>query len=72
MRFPLKDASRVKKAEQHFRAAMAHSWKMWVLIEAETDNPNEWLPSPKPESAITKTRISEARLETWIDFLDET
>ena len=72
MRFPLKDASRVKKAEQHFRAGMAHSRKMWVLIEAETDNRNEWLPSPQQESAITKARITEARLETWLDFLDET
>ena len=72
MRFPLKDASRVKKAEQHFRAGMAHSRKMWILIEAETDNRNEWLPSPEQESAITKTRITEARLETWLDFLDET
>ena len=71
MRFPLKDASRVKKAEQHFRAGMAHSRKMWVLIEAEKDNRNEWLPSPEQESAITKTRITETRLETWKEFLDE-
>ena len=72
MRFPLKDASRVKKAERHFRSSMAHSRKMWVLIEAETDNRNEWLPSPKQHSVITQTRINEDRLETWKEFLDET
>ena len=72
MRFPLKDAARVKKAEQHFRASMAHSRKMWVLIDAETDNRNEWLPSPKQESVVTKTRITQARMETWTEFLNET
>ena len=70
MRFPLKDVTRVKKAEQHFRAGMAHSRKMWVLIEAETDNRNEWLPSPEQQSAVTKTRISKTRLETWKEFLN--
>lgn len=72
MRFPLKDASRVKKAEQHFRASMAHSRKMWAFIEAETDNRNEWLPSTKQQSVINEAKITASQLKAWKSFLNET
>ncbi len=70
-RFPLKHADRVKKAQQHFKQTIAHSRIMWKLVNSETDNDREWLPSASQQAAITNIRITGRMTNTWGEFLDE-
>lgn len=48
----VKEPARLKKALAHFEATMDHSLEMWTRILAETDNDNEWIPSPRQRGAF--------------------
>jgi len=44
------DATRTRKALDHFRSMIAHNRKFWPEMMAETDNDHEWLPNPTQTS----------------------
>lgn len=72
MRFRLAEKGRLASALNHFEAVIAQSRLMWKLILKETDNDNEWIPSPKQTSALAGMNISEVQISAWHDFLNET
>ena len=50
---------------------VALSRKNWELILAETDDRNEWVPSPRQTPALGGLRVPEERVKAWQGFLDE-
>ena len=71
IRFPLKEPERLKVAHQHLLDTIGHSRQMWKRINAETDDNQEWIPSPKQSNPFTEVRITRRMTESWEKFLDE-
>ena len=46
------DATRTRKALDHFRSMIMHNRKFWPELMAETDNDHEWLPNPLQTSSF--------------------
>lgn len=44
------DPARTAKAHGHFLAMIAQNRRFWTLVEAETDNAQEWLPNARQQS----------------------
>ncbi|QQE13406.1 hypothetical protein JD969_08100 [Planctomycetota bacterium] len=57
--------------KEHLLSAIICSRKNWELINAETDNDHELLPSPKQQSVVGWVEINDSRIEAWHTFLDE-
>jgi hypothetical protein len=43
----------------------------WKRILAETDDHNEWIPSPKQTGVLPGMRVTQERVDGWMQFLDE-
>jgi len=72
MRFKLIEPNRIKRVENHAHQMIKYSRKMWDSILDETDNEREWLPSPEQTAATTNARITDTRVDNWLEFLNET
>jgi hypothetical protein len=70
MSLPLAEPERLKSAHQHLLATVAASRQTWDIIEAESDNQNEWIPGPK-QTGIAGARIGQRMVSGWHQFLDE-
>ena len=70
-RFAIKEPERLKRAHQHLLDTIGYSRNMWQLVNAETDNDREWIPSPKQSNPISEVQITQRMTETWGEFLDE-
>ncbi len=46
------DAARAAKAHGHFLHMIAQNRRFWTLVEAETDNRQEWLPNARQQSGL--------------------
>lgn len=46
------DAGRAAKAHDHFLQMIAQNRRFWTLVEAETDNAQEWLPNARQHSGL--------------------
>ena len=64
------EPERLKKSRQHLINMVTCSKHMWQSILAETDDRNEWLPSPK-QSSVTGVKITKPMIDQWHLFLDE-
>lgn len=64
------EPARLKQACQHLLNMVDASKAMWISIQAETDNNQEWLPSPKQES-VTGVKITADMVKDWHQFLIE-
>ena len=69
--FELVEPQRPKAALAHFEAVIAHSRKMWEFATAETDDDNEWIPSPKQTGVLPGVRFTPEMIAGWHSFLDE-
>lgn len=49
---PQFEAARIQAGVAHWREMVRHNRRFWALVEAETDNENEWIPNPKQSSAL--------------------
>jgi hypothetical protein len=71
MRFPVCEPQRMTVALEHFEAMLAHSRRMWELIDAETDDDAEWLPGPHQTGVFPGLRITRPMVDAWRGFLEE-
>ncbi|MFT3870785.1 MAG: hypothetical protein QM715_20220 [Nibricoccus sp.] len=70
MRLELKDAEAFKRALAEFRSMIACSRLCWTRIQAETDDDQEWLPSPK-QKGPRGARITQEQIDGWTAVLNE-
>ncbi|MHC4429026.1 MAG: hypothetical protein ACYS0D_10570, partial [Planctomycetota bacterium] len=66
-----KDKKRVGDARHHLLEALEHARQMWRFYDAETDNDNEWVPTPDQDAAIPGARMDAEMRKAWLHFLDE-
>ena len=71
LRFKLVEPQRLERAHQHMLQTIAHSREMWRLIQAEMDDENEWIPSPRQQAVASSIPITQEMNETWEVFLKE-
>ncbi len=65
------EPKRMQKALEHLQAVIDLSRQSWKLIQAETDDNNEWLPGPNQTAVITDLQVGRELVSTWHEFLDE-
>lgn len=69
--FECKEPQRMLSALNHLESAVTCSRETWALIDAETDDEREWLPSPKQTSIMGRLTITQQIVGSWKDVLDE-
>lgn len=67
---PLRDADRMADAHRHFKQVVAISRLNWKAILAETDDDNEWVPSPD-QTGVLPIQLTAEQIDSWQRFLDE-
>jgi hypothetical protein len=70
-RWPVVAPERLRQALGHLEAMVALSRESWGRILAETDNANEWIPSPNQTGVLPRMQVTEERVAGWAMFLDE-
>ena len=68
--FPLKEPQRMSSARGHLLEMIRTSRESWVLIEAETDNDQEWLPNPK-QTGVLRVPVTREFIDGWHGVLAE-
>jgi hypothetical protein len=68
--FPLKEPKRMSSARGHLLEMIRTSRESWVLIEAETDNDQEWLPNPK-QTGVLRIPVTREFIDGWHGVLAE-
>lgn len=72
LHFEVRDREGLLRALKHLEQVPQLSRESWELINAETDNTNEWLPNPRQVAAISPLlRITREMQSQWNLFLDE-
>lgn len=68
--FPLKEPKRMSSARGHLLEMIRTSRESWVLIEAEADNDQEWLPNPK-QTGVLRVPVTREFIDGWHGVLAE-
>ena len=68
--FPLKEPKRMSSAREHLLEMIRTSRQSWALIEAETDNDQEWLPNPK-QTGVLRVPVTREFIDGWKGVLTE-
>lgn len=69
--FPVKEPERLKTAHAHLLEMLERSGRMMALLQEETDDDREWIPSPRQTGVIPNVRVEEQMIRGWHDFLEE-
>lgn len=69
-RFPVIEPKRMTVALAHLEATVPLSRQMWKHVLAETDDDQEWIPSPKQKGAIN-VAVTQEMIDHWQLALDE-
>lgn len=70
VRYPIKEPDRLKKALGHLEGTVAQGKLMWKHILAETDDDNEWIPSPK-QTGVLQVKVTREMVDNWLTTLNE-
>ena len=70
MRFPIKDAAKMKAVLSHLEATTRLGREMWDSILAETDDDQEWIPNPK-QTGVMRVKVTDEMVATWRTTLEE-
>jgi hypothetical protein len=70
LRVPVKDPERLKAVLGHLEGLVANGKRMWKFILAESDDDNEWIPSPK-QTGVVGVRVTQEMVDNWLSTLDE-
>ncbi len=71
LNFDVTEPERLTRALQHLQTTLSLSRRSWQLIRAETDNDQEWLPSSKQKGVIPNAVVTDAMIDSWLGFVDE-
>lgn len=69
--WPVAEPDRMAKVLAHLESMVTLSRASWMLVLAETDDRNEWIPNPTQKGAIPGMTVTQARIDGWLSFLDE-
>lgn len=69
-KMPVSHPKRLKEARIHLLNMVENSKQMWLSIQAESDDRQEWLPSPK-QNSVTGIKITPKMITDWHLFLSE-
>lgn len=69
--WPVVEPARLRSVLEHFEAMVRLSRESWSRIMAETDDRNEWIPSPRQSGVLPRMRVTEDLVAGWMSFLDE-
>ena len=69
--WPVAEPERLARALAHLENVVALSRVTWEVILAETDDENEWIPSPAQSGVIPSMPVTQGRVDGWLLFLDE-
>jgi hypothetical protein len=65
------EPERLANVLQHFEAVVSLSRLNWKRILAETDNRNEWIPSPTQTGVLPGMTVTQERVDGWQEVLGE-
>lgn len=65
------EPERMQKALMHMETVIRLSRQSWTLIEAETDDENEWVPNVNQKSVMKGFTVGREVVAGWREFLDE-
>jgi hypothetical protein len=72
VRWPVIEPQRMSNVRRHLLNAVALSRANWDAILAETDDENEWLPSPRQRSvAVAAMQVTDETIAAWRRVLDQ-
>jgi hypothetical protein len=71
IRFEVTEPERMRAALQHMESVLAISRETLRLVQEETDDDREWLPSPKQKSIIIGNRVGATVVRDWIVVLNK-
>jgi hypothetical protein len=71
LQFPIREPERMPRALAHVKQTIQLSRDMWKLVEAETDDQREWIPSPRQKPPFPGAEVSREMIVGWHQFLDE-
>lgn len=71
IRLPVKEPRHMESALKHLQAMLEQSRHSWNLILAESDDDQEWIPSPRQKGVIPNVAVTEQMVAAWREFLDE-
>lgn len=71
LNLPVVEPQRMGAALDHLRQVTALSRQMWEIILAETDDDQEWIPSPTQTGVIPNVQVTQEMVQGWYEFLDE-
>ncbi len=69
--WPVVEPDRMRSVLEHLDTMVQLSRENWRRIMAETDDRNEWIPSPKQSGVLPRMQVTGDRLAGWMLFLDE-
>lgn len=69
--WPVVERDRMRSVLEHLEAMVRLSRENWRRIMAETDDRNEWIPSPNQSGVLPRMQVTGDRLAGWVLFLDE-
>ena len=69
--YELVEPERMESALGHLETVIQLSRRNWELIQAETDDDNEWVPGANQTAAMPGFQVGQEIITGWHDFLDE-
>jgi hypothetical protein len=71
IRFAVIEPERMKRVRLHLIKVVELSRENWKAIMAETDDEEEWLPSPKQKNvAVSAMQVTDSVVTGWLSVLD--
>ncbi|HJW77864.1 MAG: hypothetical protein ACJ8C3_12085 [Microvirga sp.] len=69
--WPVAEPERLPRVVAHLKAMAEQSRKSWAAILAETDDDQEWIPSPRQTSRFPDLPVTQERVDAWLAVMAE-
>lgn len=71
--WPVAEPARLAAVHAHLKKAVALSRENWAAILAETDDDNEWMPSPQQKNGVVRAigPVGQEQVDGWRAALDD-
>lgn len=69
--FAVRDRAGLERARRHFVEVTRCSRDMWRMVEEETDDQREWIPSATQRAAMTGEPLAPEVSASWIGLMEE-
>lgn len=69
--WPVAEPERLPRVVAHLKTMAEQSRKSWAAILAETDDDQEWIPSPRQTSRFPDLPVTQERVDAWLAVMAE-